>query len=520
MTRPGARLQAAEDCGPGRSARIGLWLGPAAAIALLVFADLDPSRPAATPMAAVAVWMAVWWITEAVPLAATALLPVALYPLLGIMSGRAVAPVYFNSIIFLFLGGFVVALAMERWKLHRRIALAVILAVGGHARGVLMGFMAAAAFLSMWISNTATTMMMVPIAGAVIRRVEKHHPGPGSRRFGVALLLGTAYGASVGGLATLIGTPPNPLFVSNLALLFPAAPEVSFASWMILGLPLSLLMLAAAWLVLTAGFRLGRLRGLIDRSVFEQERRRLGPMSWEEKIVLADFVLLAALWLTRAGLDLGATRLPGWSDLLPHGHLLDDGTVAIAVALLLFLAPSRERPGRIMDWPAARNLPWGVVLLFGGGFALAHGFTASGLTLWLGERLAGLDALPPPVLVISICLGMTFLTELTSNTATTQMALPVLAAAAVGIDANPLLLMVPATLSASCAFMLPVATPPNAIIFGTGRVRIADMVRVGIVLNLVGAVLITLCIYFLGEAAFGVPMNETPQWAASIAAGN
>lgn len=511
-----ARVQAAEDCGPGRSARIGLALGPAAALALLLLSDLDPSRPETTRMAAVAAWMAVWWITEAAPLAVTALLPVVLYPLLGIMSGADTAPVYFNSIIFLFLGGFVVALAMERWKLHRRIALAVILLVGGHARGVLLGFMAAAAFLSMWVSNTATTMMMVPICIAVIRRVERHHPGPAAGRFGVALLLGTAYGASAGGLATLIGTPPNPLFVSNLALLFPDAPPIGFAAWMVLGLPVSVLMLLTIWLVLTAFFRLGELRGMIDRSVFAAERAKLGPMSWEEKVVLADFTALAVLWLTRTGATIGSLRLPGWSDLLAHGGLVDDGTVAVAAAAALFLIPSRARPGRVMDWPAARGLPWGIVLLFGGGFALAKGFVESGLTVWMGERLAGLSALPPLLLVVCVCLLITFLTELTSNTATTQMALPVLAAVAVGIGVNPLLLMVPATFSASCAFMLPVATPPNAIIFGTERVRVAQMARVGLLLNLAGAVLITLCVYFLGGAAFGCDMAVQPEWAAAV----
>ena len=509
------RAQAAEDCGPGPSARIGLMLGPLAALAILLLADLDPARPQVTRMAAIAAWMALWWITEAVPLAVTALLPVVLYPVLGIMAGRDVAPVYFNSIIFLFLGGFVVAIAMERWLLHKRIALGVILAVGGHARGVLLGFMVAAAFLSMWVSNTATTMMMVPICVAVIRRVEKHDPGPAARRFGVALLLGTAYGASTGGLATLIGTPPNPLFVSNLSLLFPEAPEISFASWMVLGLPLSVLMLLTSWLVLTLIFRLKEMRGLIDRTVFAAERAKLGPMSWEEKVVLADFVSLAVLWLTRGGLDVGWMRLPGWSEILPHGHMIDDGTVAIVAAVVLFMIPSRSRPGRVMDWPTARWLPWGIVLLFGGGFALAKGFVTSELTVWLGERLAGLSSLPPLLLVVCVCLLITFVTELTSNTATTQMALPVLAAVSAGIGVNPLLLMVPATLSASCAFMLPVATPPNAIIFGTERVRVADMARAGLLLNLAGAVLITLCVYFLGEAAFGCDMTAMPDWAAA-----
>ena len=493
--------------------RVGLILGPAAALALLLFADLDPERPAATATAAVAVWMAVWWMTEAAPLAVTALLPVVLYPLLGVMSGKATAPYYMNSIIFLFLGGFLVALAMERWQLHRRIALAIMLTLGGGPRRIVLGFMLAAGFLSMWISNTATAMMMAPIVVAVARRVSREGRERDAALFGAALLLGTAYGASIGGLATLIGTPPNPLFVSNLALLYPDAPEIGFASWMILGLPLSVVFMFVAWGVIGRMFRLDRLGDLVDHGVFREESAALGPMTYEEKIVMADFVLLALLWLTRKGLDVGSLSLPGWSDLLSHGSLVDDGTVAIAFAVLLFLVPSRRPGTRILDWSASRDLPWGIVLLFGGGFALAAGFTQSGLTIWLGERMQGLAALPPVLLVMGVCLTITFLTELTSNTATTQMALPVLAGVAGATGINPLLLMVPATLSASCAFMLPVATPPNAIIFGTGRVTIRQMSRTGLVLNLIGVVLITAAVWTLGGAAFGTDLSVSPTWA-------
>jgi sodium-dependent dicarboxylate transporter 2/3/5 len=270
--------------------------------------------------------------------------------------------------------------------------------------------------------------------------------------------------------------------------------------------------------------------------MFRQEHARLGRMTFAEKVVLIDFLLLAGLWLTRQGLTIGSWELPGWSHWLAHAEYVDDGTVAIAVALLLFLVPVRDRPPvadsdpvgppgssegpvrgiRIMDWPTARKLPWGIVLLFGGGFALAQGFVDSGLAVWLGSLMDGLRSLPPLLIVFCICLLITFLTELTSNTATTQMALPILAAVAVAIRVNPLLLMVPATLSASCAFMLPVATPPNAIIFGTDRVRVGQMARVGIVLNLMGAVLITACVYFLGRAVLGIDPGEFPAWAAEI----
>jgi len=410
-----------------------------------------------------------------------------------------------------------VALAMERWNLHRRIALRIITRVGGGPSRIVLGFMLAAAFLSMWISNTATAMMMAPIALAVVKGVGGDDAVE-TRRFAVALLLGTAYGCSVGGLATLIGTPPNPLLVSNLQLLFPDAPEISFAGWMVIGLPVSAVMLAVVWMLLSAMFGLRRLAGLIDHGVFAAERVQLGPPSFEEKVVFADFALLALLWLTRTGLRLGEVSLPGWSSLLPDGALVDDGTVAIVMALLLFIVPSRARPGvRLMDWRAARRLPWAIVLLFGGGFALAKGFVDAGLSEWLGERMTGLSSLPPVLMVLAVCLIMTFLTELTSNTATTQMALPVVASVAVAIHVNPLLLMVPATLSASCAFMLPVATPPNAIIFGTEMIGIREMARAGVVLNLVGALIITAAIYLLGAAAFGGDMGATPVWAEQAA---
>ena len=311
----------------------------------------------------------------------------------------------------------------------------------------------------------------------------------------------------------MIGTPPNPLFVSNLALLYPEAPEIGFASWMVLGLPLSAVFMIVTWGVLGRVFRLGAMGDLVEHGVFRGERAALGPMSWEEKVVAADFALLALLWLTRKGLDVGSLALPGWSDLLPHGSLVDDGTVAVAFAVLLFLIPSRCAGTRILDWDASRDLPWGIVLLFGGGFALAAGFTESGLTGWLGERLQGLASLPPVLLVLGVCLAITFLTELTSNTATAQMALPVLAGVAGATGIHPLLLMVPATLSASCAFMLPVATPPNAIVFGTGRVTIRQMSRTGLILNLIGALLITAAVWTLGGVAFGTDLGAAPSWA-------
>lgn len=488
--------------------KTSLVAGPAAACLLWLLADLDPENANVTLMAGIAVWMAIWWMTESLPLAATALLPVVLYPLTGVMDGRSVAPIYFNHIILLFLGGFLVALAMERWGLHRRIALRVLLMFGSKPSGLLLGFMAATAFLSMWISNTATTMMMIPIATSVLATADT-----GSGKLSTGLLLGVAYSASIGGAATLVGTPPNLSLSRILTIQFPNAPEISFGEWMVFGVPVSIVFLAIVWLLLCKMFLEGESSDL-DRSGIASDYEALGPMGREEKSVAIVFCSLALLWVFRRKLLLGSISIPGWSALLPYPSYVNDGVVAIALALILFVVPSRQSAsGRVLDWEVASKLPWNIVLLFGGGFALAHGFVDSGLSAWLGTRLTGLRSVHPVLLVVAVCVLITFLTELTSNTATAEMFLPILAALAVAIEVNPLLLMVPATLSCSFAFMLPVATPPNAIIFGTNRVRIGDMVRAGIWLNLTGVVIVVAGILLLGPIAFGLDITNVPAWA-------
>jgi sodium-dependent dicarboxylate transporter 2/3/5 len=432
------------------------------------------------------------------------------------MKGKDVAGTYFNHIIFLFIGGFIMALAMQKWNLHRRIALRIILLIGTSPRRIILGFMVATAFLSMWISNTATTMMMVPIAMAIIFKLKEAVDSKESARFSVGLLIGIAYAASIGGIATLIGTPPNLSFSRIFAIYFPNGPEITFAEWFTFGLPCSIIFLAVAWLIVTAMF-VPRKRSISpDVSLFKEEHRRLGRMSYEEKLVLVLFTLMAVLWLFRKDIDTGWFVLPGWSSLLPVPTYIDDGTIAITIALLLFVIPSRmKKRGRLMDWETAGKLHWGIVILFGGGFALASGFKESGLSVWVAQQLTGLSGVSPVVLIASVCSMLTFLTELTSNTATTEMALPLLGSLAVAIKTNPLLLMVPATLSASCAFMLPVATPPNAIVFGSGEVKMGDMMRAGIVMNLAGVVLITTLIYILGLAVFNIDPGRMPDWAVT-----
>ena len=491
--------------------RVALVLGPVLALALLLFGDLAPGKPEVTRTAAVALLMAIWWIGEALPLAVTALIPIVLFPTLGIMNGKAVAPTYFNHVIFLFIGGFLVALAMERWELHRRIALRVLLLFGTQPRRLLFGFMVASAFLSMWISNTATTMMMVPIVIAVLKGLEESTDG--EHGMDTALLLGVAYGATLGGIATLVGTPPNLSFARIFEISFPAAPTIGFSTWFQYGLPISIVLLVCVWLLLSLVFL--RRRGVVlPRNVIREQHAALGPMRFEEKVVLAVFTALVLLWLSRSDLRLGTITIPGWARLFEQPGYLNDGTVAIALAMLLFMMPARSgSSGRILDWPTARRLPWNIVLLFGGGFALASGFIESGLSTWFGEQLQGAQAFHPIVIIAVVCLLATFLTELTSNTATAEMLLPILAGLAVSIRVNPLLIMVPATLSCSLAFMLPVATPPNAIIFGTNRLRIVDMARVGVWLNLIGVIVVTAATWWLARTVFDIDLATMPDWA-------
>jgi sodium-dependent dicarboxylate transporter 2/3/5 len=487
--------------------------GPLFAFIFYILFDLDPQNPLVTTTAAIAIWMAFWWITEAVPLAVTALLPIVLYPTLGVMSGKSVAPIYFNHIIFLFIGGFLVALAMRKWNLHRRIALKILMVFGTKPRNILLGFILATAFLSMWISNTATTMMMVPIALSIVYKLEEMFEGKSIHKFSVGIFLGIAHAATIGGVSTLVGTPPNLSFARILTILFPNAPEISFLTWMMYALPLSIVFIIILWLILS--FIYTRNSDLvIEPSIFRQQYKELGKISFEEKIVLIDFILLAVLWISRANIDIGNFTIPGWSQLFSNPSYFNDGTVAIAMALILFLIPSiKEKGKRILDWDTAAKLPWNIVILFGGGFALASGFKESGLANYLGQQMQGFGVFHPIIIVLAICLFVTFLTELTSNTATAEMLLPIIGGLAIAVKINPLFLMIPATISCSFAFMLPVATPPNAIIFGTNRLKISEMAKTGVWLNVIGAILITISIYIVGKAVFGIDLAQFPEWA-------
>ena len=509
------KLKGAFD-GAATARLAGLLAGPVLFVFILFGTELAPGQPAVTITAAVAVLMAVWWITEAIPLAATALIPIAFFPLMGVADGESIARSYMNTTILLFLGGFLLALAMERWNLHRRIALRIILLFGGRPASLVLGFMVAAALLSMWISNTATAVMMLPMALAIVRRVEKEH---GSWEGTKPLLLGIAYACSIGGVATLIGTPPNLILRRTLSTIFPEAPVPGFGQWFVFGFPFSVLLLFGAWFLLTRVlFNLGHASAL-ENDELRREYRALGPASAEERTVLTLFGLTALLWIFRSPIEVGALRIAGWASLLPAGEMIDDGVVAMIASVALFVLPARKdqngRRGSLLEADVFAQVPWGIILLFGGGFALAKAFGDSGLARALVDRFAELP-LPGWALVATITTGMNFLTELTSNTASTQMVLPVLAAIAVGENLHPMLLMLPASLAASMAFMMPVATPPNAIVFSSNRLRIIEMVKAGFWLNLFSIALICLFTWLLAVPVFDLGDGSLPAWAQTV----
>lgn len=475
---------------------------------------------------AVIALMACWWIGEGTAIAVTALLPLILFPLLGIMSSKQVAPNYANHFVFLFLGGFMIALAMEKWNFHKRLALWIIVLIGTGVKRIVLGFMMASAFLSMWISNTATTMMLLPVGMAVVGQVARQSTLNGRHdkfseqqvieSMGLVLMLGLAYSASIGGVGTLIGTAPNIVFAGFYKNLYPENPEISFVEWMAMAIPVVIVFIPIVWVYLckfVSPIPLGQIEfAKSNEDIIKHELVSLGKITRPEKMVACVFSTTALMWIFRKPLELGPITIPGWSSLFSNSEMLNDSTVAMIMGILLMLLPVHFGPGAIdndhrghflLDWKTVETrMPWGILLLFGGGFALASGFTKTGLTGWIGNQLVGLSSFPLWAVVLCVCLVITFLTELTSNTATSTIILPVMGAAAVVAGFHPLMFMLPATLSASFAFMLPVATPPNAIVFGSGWVTIPAMSRAGFALNLIGAVLVTMLALVLIQTLF------------------
>ncbi|WP_455203057.1 SLC13 family permease [Kaarinaea lacus] len=477
---------------------IGLFLGPLLFVLLLSLPTPEGMSPTGMKVAAVAALMATFWMTEAIAIPATALIPIALFPLLGIMPTAQVTTSYANHLIYLFLGGFLIAVTIEKWHLHKRIALHTIAVVGVSPKRIVLGFMLATAFLSAWISNTATAMLMVTIGLAILRQtglIAEQSPSEsatGVTPFGTTLMLGIAYAASIGGVATLIGTPPNAILAGVVEKNYGVS--IGFAEWMMFGVPLSMLMLLIAWFYLTRyvmGIEAKELPG--GKQAIHQQISVLGPMSSQEKKVLGVFVLVAAAWLLRGLLNIEALAA------------VSDSSIAIVGALLLFVIPADWKKGEfLLDWNTAARIPWDIIVLFGGGFALASGFASSGLTEWIANQLTVLQGTGLVVIVLSVVLIVIFLTEVTSNTATASLLIPVVGAFAVAVQIHPLLLMVAVAVAASFAFMLPVATPPNAIVFSSRQITIPQMARAGFWLNIIGAALITTLVTLLVPYLFAV----------------
>ena len=474
--------------------RFGVLLGLLLFFIMIIMPTPSALDTSAWRVAAVALLMAIWWVTEAIPIPATALLPIVLFPLLKVSSvGDATAP-FANPIIYLFMGGFIIALAMERTNLHKRIALNILKIVGTKPKAVIMGLMIAAAFLSMWVSNTATAMMMLPIALSIIALVEtKKNMADANLKsnFAIVVLLGLAYACNIGGIATLIGTPPNALMAGYMLENFGI--EIGFLQWMLIGLPLVIVSLPAVYLMLTKVlFPIKRTTLEGGSDLIKKELKEIGKTTLPEKMVLSVFILVATLWITRPLLE----------GIIPN---ISDTGIAIFGAILIFLLPANfKKMEFILDWSHAKRLPWEILILFGGGLSLAAAITSTGLAEWIGSSLEFLGFLPFILLLMASLLIIIFLTEVTSNTATAAAFLPILAAVAIALGMDPLLLAIPAAIGASCAFMLPVATPPNAVVFGSGLITLPQMARAGFWFNILMLFIITGILYLLMGMVFGI----------------
>lgn len=465
---------------------MGLLLGPLVFIIVFFFVPIEGLNPKAKSVLSCALWIAIWWITEAVAIEVTALLPIVLFPLTGAISLQETTASYGHKYIFLFMGGFILSIAIEKWNLHKRMALTIIKIVGTNVSRIILGFMIATAFLSMWISNTATSVMMLPIGMAIVMQL-KDNPKTAENEntiFGKALMLAIAYSASIGGMATLIGTPPNLVLAGVIEETYKT--EISFSQWFLFGFPISLLFLFLCWLYLTRiAFKFKQKQFPGGKQEISKQLKELGIISFEEKIIFLVFIATAFAWITRSFL---------LKSFIPQ---IDDTIIAILAALLLFILPAKKKGQKILQWRDAVKLPWGILILFGGGMALASGFEQSGLAIWMGNQLTSLETLPLLFLLFILIASVNFLTEITSNLATTAMILPVLVSLASAIGVHHYFLLVGATVAASCAFMLPVATPPNAVVFGSGYLKISDMVKKGIWMNIISILLLTLMVYYI-----------------------
>jgi len=469
----------------------GFWIGLGVFFIILFSPHPESLSSAGWTVAAIALLMAIWWATEAVPVPVTALLPLALFPLLGVNDIKTTALPYANPNIYLFMGGFILALGIESSGLHKRLALRMLITIGSSGAKLVGGFMLVSAVISMWVMNTSTTLMLLPIGLAVCTTVAQTVPNFSSqerKHFEISLLLGIAYAASIGGMSTLVGTAPNIIFVGFMQETYGL--EISFIDWMKLGVPLSAMMLFASWYAITKFvYPVTFIASMETKLQLKNMLYDLGPMGRDEKKVLIIFSLAATAWMLRTLLD----------NFIP---LLTDAGIAILAALSFFLIPSENNKTDLLTWDQANKLPWGLLVLFGGGLSLASSIGSSGLGSWIGQSLTILSNVPPIILILAVATLIIFLTELTSNVATTSTFLPVVGTVAVALGIAPVALTIPVVLAASCAFMLPVATPPNAIVFGSGKISIPDMMKAGFALNMIGIILVTMFAYYLAPQIF------------------
>ena len=482
------------------SKNFGLILGPLMFFVILLFFHPSGLNDQSNAVLAATIWIAIWWIFEALPIAVTALLPIVLFPIAGGMDLAQTTASYGHKLIFLIMGGFMIAIAIEKWNLHKRIALNIIYFIGTDLRKIILGFMVATAFLSMWISNTATAVMMLPIGVVIIKQL-KDNPNTDENEnniFGKALMLAIAYSASIGGIATLIGTPPNLVMAGIVSQVY--GYEISFLEWIVFGLPVSMLLLAICWVYLTRyAFTFKQDKFPDGREEILKLKNELGVISYEQKIVGLVFISVGFCWITRSFL---------LQKIFPA---LDDAIIAIIFAMILFIINAKSKKDKILEWKEAVKMPWGILLLFGGGMSLAKAFDVSGLAIWIGNQITAFGNFDLFLFLILLVTAINFLTEVTSNVATTAMLLPVIAPIALELDIHPFILMTAAAVAASCAFMLPVATPPNVIVFGSGYLRIPDMVKKGFLLNIISILIIVLMVYYLLPIVWEIDKDIFPK---------
>ena len=485
--------------------RIGLYLGPTMFFLILLFFNPADLNAASKGVLASILWIAIWWITEALPISVTAMLPMILFPLTGGMELADTTASFGHKLVFLTMGGFMIAIAIEKWNLHKRIALNIIYLIGTDIRKIILGFMLSTAFLSMWISNTATSVMMLPIGIVIIKQLKDNSEGSvdKSNTFAKALMLSIAYSASIGGISTLIGTPTNMVMAGAISQIY--GYEISFIDWFIFGFPLSMLLLFISWFYLTRiAFSLKEISFTRGREEISQLRRGLGSFTYEQKVVSFVFVAAAICWITKNFF---------LKNIFPN---IDDTIIAIFFATLLFMINTKDKKGKILKWKDTLNLPWGVLLLLGSGMSFAKAVDSSGLSIWVGNQISVFGTMNLFLLIILLVTVVNFLTEIASNMATIAMMLPILAPICLEFDLHPFVLMVAASVSASCAFMLPVATPPNAVVFGSGYLKMPDMVKKGFLLNVTSIIIITIMVYFLLPILWELVPDQFPEGLISL----